>query len=112
VLSQEHYATSQAQSSFYLIGMMPLMLVPMSSYFRICLTTCIQIFAVHAIGGLVGNVLTGFFAQASVAGFDGKTKIRGGWLDHNWPQVGIQLANSAAGMAYSFVVTVRDPVLQ
>jgi len=65
----------------------------------------LDIFAVHAIGGLVGNVLTGFFAQASVAGFDGKTKIRGGWLDHNWQQVGIQLANSAAGIAYSFVVT-------
>ena len=69
---------------------------------------CIQIFASHAIGGLVGNILTGIFAQASVAGFDGKTTIPGGWLDHHWPQVGFQLANSVAGMSYSFVVSVSD----
>jgi len=52
--------------------------------------------------------MTGFFAQASVAGFDGVTVIPGGWLDHHWAQVGFQLANSAAGMAYSFIVTVSD----
>lgn len=58
---------------------------------------------------MVGNILTGFFAQKSVAGFDGITQIKGGWLDHNWIQVAYQLANSAAGMGYSFVVTVRTP---
>jgi len=65
----------------------------------------LDIFASHAIGGVVGNVLTAFFAQASVAGFDGITDIKGGWLDHNWVQLGYQVANSAAGMAYSFIVT-------
>ena len=30
------------------------------------------------------QVLTGIFAQASVANFDGITKIPGGWLDRNW----------------------------
>jgi len=65
----------------------------------------LDIFASHAIGGVVGNILTGFFAQKSVAGFDGITEISGGWLDHNWKQLAYQLANSAAGMGYSFVVT-------
>jgi len=65
----------------------------------------LDIFASHAIGGVVGNILTGIFAQASVAGFDGRTRIKGGWLDHNWAQVGFQLANSVAGMSYSFVMT-------
>lgn len=65
----------------------------------------LDIYASHAIGGVVGNIMTGFFAQASVAGFDGITVIPGGWLDHHWAQVGFQLANSAAGMAYSFIVT-------
>jgi len=65
----------------------------------------LDIFAVHAVGGLVGNILTGAFAQSSVAEFDGATKIPGGWLDHHWAQMGIQLANSMAGMAYTFVVT-------
>ena len=59
---------------------------------------------------MVGNVLTAFFAQKSVAGFDGITDIKGGWLDRNWIQLAYQVANSAAGMAYSFIVTVRNPV--
>lgn len=65
-----------------------------------------QIFASHAIGGVVGNILTALFAQASVAGFDGFTKIPGGWLDHHWIQLPKHLADSAAGLGYSFVMTV------
>ncbi|KAG1762539.1 ammonium transporter AmtB-like domain-containing protein [Suillus occidentalis] len=65
----------------------------------------LDIFASHAIGGIVGNVLTGLFAQASVAGADGITVILGGWLDHNYRQLGIQLADSVSGLAYSFVMT-------
>jgi len=65
----------------------------------------LDIFAVHAIGGMVGNILTGIFAQASVAGADGITTIPGGWLDGHWVQLGWQLADSCAGMSYSLVVT-------
>ncbi|KAG1733371.1 ammonium transporter AmtB-like domain-containing protein [Suillus paluster] len=65
----------------------------------------LDIFASHAIGGIVGNVLTGLFAQASVAGADGITTIPGGWLDQNYRQLGIQLADSVSGLAYSFVMT-------
>ncbi|KAI9067816.1 ammonium transporter [Trametes sanguinea] len=66
---------------------------------------CLDIFASHAIGGVIGNVLTGLFAQASVAGFDGLTSIPGGWLDHHYIQLGYQIADSVAGMSYSFVMT-------
>ncbi|KAJ3996780.1 ammonium transporter AmtB-like domain-containing protein [Lentinula boryana] len=62
------------------------------------------IFASHAVSGVVGNVLTGLFAQASVAGFDGITDIPG-WLDHNYIQLGYQLADSIAALSYSFVMT-------
>ncbi|EIM87658.1 ammonium transporter [Stereum hirsutum FP-91666 SS1] len=65
----------------------------------------LDIFAVHTIGGIVGNILTGLFAQASVAGFDGVAVIPGGWLDHNYIQLGYQLADSTSGLAYSFVMT-------
>ena len=54
----------------------------------------------------MGNILTGIFAQASVAGFDGIAVIPGGWLDRHFVQLGIQLADSTAGMSYSFVMTV------
>ncbi|KXN83304.1 Ammonium transporter 1, partial [Leucoagaricus sp. SymC.cos] len=65
----------------------------------------LDIFASHAIGGVVGNILTALFAQASVAGADGSAPIGGGWLDHHWVQLGYQIADSCAGFGYSFVMT-------
>ncbi|KAF9926058.1 hypothetical protein BGZ65_007454 [Modicella reniformis] len=64
-----------------------------------------DVFAVHAVGGMVGNTLTGVFAQSWIAGLDGVTVIKGGWLDKNWIQVPYQIANSAAGFVWSFCVT-------
>jgi ammonium transporter, Amt family len=54
----------------------------------------------------VGNLMTGLFAQASIAGADGITVIPGGWIDHNWIQLAHQLADSCATFGYSFVATV------
>lgn len=73
-----------------------------------------QIFASHAIGGIVGNLLTAIFAQASVAHFDGTTNIPGGWLDHHYIQLAWHIADSAAGLSYSFVMTVSTshPILE
>ncbi|KAF7513380.1 hypothetical protein GJ744_009801 [Endocarpon pusillum] len=65
----------------------------------------LDIFSIHCIGGLVGNLLTGLFAADYIARLDGTTTIRGGWLNHNYMQVVYQLADSAAGLAYSFVGT-------
>ena len=50
-------------------------------------------------------MLTGLFAQKSVAGFDGITSINGGWLDHHYIQLGYQVADSMSGLSYSFVMT-------
>lgn len=66
----------------------------------------LDIFAVHAIGGLIGNICTGFFAADYIAHLDGYTVIPGGWLNHNWKQLGIQLADSFTGGLYSFTGTV------
>ncbi|THG97317.1 hypothetical protein EW026_g4650 [Hermanssonia centrifuga] len=66
---------------------------------------CLDIFASHAIGGIVGNILTGIFAQRSVAGYDGIADIPGGWIDHHYIQLGYQVADSMSGLAYSFVMT-------
>jgi Amt family ammonium transporter len=65
----------------------------------------LDVFASHAIGGVVGNILTALFAEAKIAGADGITVIPGGWLDHHWIQLAYHLADSAAGLSYSFVVT-------
>jgi len=65
----------------------------------------LDIFAVHAVGGLAGNILTAFFAADYIAHLDGFSKIPGGWVNHNYIQLGYQLADSVAGFSYSFVMT-------
>jgi len=63
----------------------------------------LDIFAVHAIGGLIGNILTAFFAADYIAHLDGSSSlIKGGWLNHHWIQLGYQLADSISGGVYSF----------
>lgn len=63
-----------------------------------------DVFACHGIGGIVGNILTGIFAQKSVAAVDGQ-EIEGGWLDGNWIQVAWQAIDTVAGFGWSFVMT-------
>jgi Amt family ammonium transporter len=64
----------------------------------------LDIFASHTVGGIVGNILTAIFAQSSIAEYDG-THIAGGWLDRHFIQMAYHLADSSAGLAYSFIMT-------
>ncbi|KAI1828053.1 ammonium transporter [Xylaria intraflava] len=73
--------------------------------FALGIDDSLDIFAVHAVGGLVGNTLTGFFAADYIAHLDGVQVIKGGWLNHHWAQLGYQLAGSTAGGIYSFGIT-------
>lgn len=70
--------------------------------FIIGVDDALDIFAEHGIGGMVGNILTAFFAADYIAHLDGITTIKGGWLNHHWIQLGYQLADSVAGFAYAF----------
>ncbi|KAF9524349.1 ammonium transporter AmtB-like domain-containing protein [Crepidotus variabilis] len=66
----------------------------------------LDIFATHAIGGLLGSLLTGIFAQSNIysrAGTGATAKL--GWLDGNWKQVPIQLAASTAALVWAFAWT-------
>ena len=62
----------------------------------------LDIFAVHGVGGIVGNLMTGLFAADYIAALDGATSIPGGWLNRHYIQLAYQLADSVAGFAYSF----------
>lgn len=64
----------------------------------------LDIFAIHAVGGLLGDFLTGIFASKHIAGLDG-TVIKGGWVNGHWLQVPIQLADGLTGGAYSFTLS-------
>ncbi|EFP85268.2 uncharacterized protein PGTG_11437 [Puccinia graminis f. sp. tritici CRL 75-36-700-3] len=65
----------------------------------------LDIFAGHATSGAVGVILTGIFAQKSIASSDGFTVIDGGMIDKNWKQMYKQLAWVGAGGTWSFVIT-------
>ncbi|KAI1817217.1 ammonium transporter [Poronia punctata] len=65
----------------------------------------LDIFAVHGVGGIIGNLLTGIFAADYIAALDGSSEIPGGWINHNYIQLAYQIADSVAGFSYAFVLT-------
>lgn len=61
-------------------------------------------FATHCVGGFVGTIATGLFAQKDVAAYDGATFIDGGvFFDGNIKQVGIQIVEALVGFSWSFI---------
>jgi ammonia channel protein AmtB len=61
-------------------------------------------FATHYVGGFVGTVATGLFAQKAVAAYDGATIIDGGvFFDGNLNQLWIQVMEALIGFTWSFV---------
>ncbi|KXJ92019.1 ammonium transporter AmtB-like domain-containing protein [Microdochium bolleyi] len=67
----------------------------------------LDIFAIHGVGGVVGDILTGFFAATFVPALDGASgsTYAGGWWERNWVQMGYQLAAALTCAAWSFVVS-------
>jgi ammonia channel protein AmtB len=61
-------------------------------------------FATHCIGGFVGTIATGLFAQKEVAAYDGVTEIAGGvFFDGNVRQLWVQIVEALVGFTWSFV---------
>ena len=56
----------------------------------------LDVFGVHAVGGIVGAVLTGVFATVAITGGDAPL----GGLEGNWAQVGIQIKGIVATIVY------------
>jgi len=73
--------------------------------FLIGVDDALDIFAVHGVGGIVGNLLTGLFAADYIAALDGVTVIPGGFLNHNYIQLAYQLCDCVTGFSYSFGMT-------
>jgi ammonium transporter, Amt family len=73
-----------------------------------------DVFAEHGIAGVVGLVFNGLFGSNAIIGLDGVNvglentvtgTLAGGWLNHNYRQLYIQIAYICAACAYSFVVS-------
>jgi len=67
----------------------------------------LDIFALHGVGGFVGDLLTGLFAAQFVPALDGVsgTTYEGGWWNRNFRQLGLQLAGATTCAVWSFVVS-------
>ncbi|KAK9377343.1 ammonium transporter AmtB-like domain-containing protein [Lipomyces chichibuensis] len=66
----------------------------------------LDIFAEHAVAGIIGLIWNGFFAADYVIGLDGvNLGVTGGWVNHNYAALYKQLVYVLACSAYTFVVT-------
>ncbi|KAF8666762.1 Ammonium transporter [Rhizoctonia solani] len=66
----------------------------------------LDLFAEHAIGGILGLLANGLFADTALIALDGvNTAVPGGWIEHNYKQLYIQFAYVCACCAYVFVMT-------
>ncbi len=65
-------------------------------------------FGVHAVGGILGAILTGVFARASViaGSVAGADPTKGGWLDGHPEQVLIQLKGIAVVIVFDAIVSL------
>jgi Amt family ammonium transporter len=74
--------------------------------FVVGIDDALDLFAEHAIGGVVGLLANGLFASTEIIALDGiNTSIPGGWVDHHWKQLYMQFAYIVAVATYTFVVT-------
>ncbi len=55
----------------------------------------------HAVGGIVGAILTGVIATAAITGADAPL----GAIDGNWAQIGIQVKGIVATILYCGLAT-------
>jgi len=62
-------------------------------------------FGVHAVGGIVGAILTGVFARAFLNPANGDTPAKAGWIDGNPGQVLIQCEGVLTTLIYCAVAT-------
>ncbi|QRV89574.1 ammonium transporter [Ceratobasidium sp. AG-Ba] len=66
----------------------------------------LDLFAEHAVGGILGLLANGLFADDVIIALDGvNTAVPGGWIRHNYKQLYIQFAYVCAACAYVFVMT-------
>jgi ammonium transporter, Amt family len=67
----------------------------------------LDIFAIHGVGGVMGDILTGFFASKNVSAMDGVSReYLGGWWDQHYSQMGTQLAAAVTCASWSFVISI------
>ncbi|KAF8754216.1 Ammonium transporter [Rhizoctonia solani] len=76
---------------------------PAQFKYLIGIDDALDLFAEHAIGGILGLLANGLFADTALIALDGvNTAVPGGWIEHNYKQLYIQFAYVCACCAYVF----------
>jgi Amt family ammonium transporter len=75
--------------------------------FRLGVDDSFDLFAQHAIDENLGLLMNAFFASHSVITLDGVSTNAGGWVDHNWKQLYIQIAYILATCSYMCILIAR-----
>ncbi|GMG39873.1 unnamed protein product [Ambrosiozyma monospora] len=90
----------------FIIGNMSGVLCNLATRFKywVKVDDALDIFAIHFIGGVIGNLLTGLFADKNIAKLGG-IDIDGGWLNHNYIQLLDQFLSTLAVVAYTFFMS-------
>jgi hypothetical protein len=74
--------------------------------FLLRIDDALDLAAEHALGGIIGLLFNGLFADKDLIALDGvNTSASGGWINHNWKQLYIQFAYICAAVGYAFVMT-------
>lgn len=66
-----------------------------------------DVFAEHAVAGMLGLLANAFFGATYVIGLDGVNTgiILGGWIDHQWRQLYVQIAYILAATGWAFCIS-------
>lgn len=66
-----------------------------------------DVFAEHGVAGMIGLFFNAVFAASYVIGLDGVNvgNIPGGWIEHHYKQMYVQIAYIAACTAWAFVIS-------
>ncbi|KAI9812043.1 MAG: hypothetical protein M1827_004936 [Pycnora praestabilis] len=75
--------------------------------FLVRIDDSMDVFAEHGIAGMLGLLANALFGANYIIGLDGvnTTKINGGWINHNYKQLYIQVAYIVACTGYAFVMS-------
>ncbi|KAI9827265.1 MAG: hypothetical protein M1832_005403 [Thelocarpon impressellum] len=77
--------------------------------FLIRIDDAMDVFAEHAIPGIVGLIFNALFGDTAIVGLDGVNtgapSIPGGWVNGNYKQLYIQIAYIVAASAWAFVMS-------
>lgn len=65
----------------------------------------LDVLAEHGIAGIIGLIFNALFGSSDVIGYDGSTVHAGGWLNHNYKQLYIQIVYILATFSYAGGVT-------